>query len=106
MEALDCREWDCAGIPHPLEVVAVTAAVAAAAAGTAVVRVVEVVVAVEASVVVVMCFASSWTMKNKKEIFLILVFHFIFKLSVLFSPVGRDNTVAAVVAVVVVVAVD
>ena len=104
MEASDCREWDCAGIPHPLEVVAVTAAVAAA--GTAVVRVVEVVVAVEASVVVVMCFASSWTMKNKKEIFVILVFHFIFKLSVLFSPVGRDNTVAAVVAVVVVVAVD
>ena len=76
MEASDCREWDCAGIPHPLEVVAVTAAVAAAVAGTGVVRVVEVVAAVEASVVVVMCFASSWTMKNEFNL-VILVFHFI-----------------------------
>ena len=69
MVASGCREWDCAGIPRPLEVVAAAAGAAvavAAAAGTAVVRVVAgVVAAAEAFAVVVMCFASSWTVKDQ-----------------------------------------
>ncbi len=63
MEASDCREWDCAGIPHQPE--AVGAAVGAvvvvvAAAGSGVVRVVDA-VAVEASVAADVRFESSWT---------------------------------------------
>ncbi len=68
MAASGCREWDCAGILRPLEVVAAAGAAAAVAAvaGTAVVRVVVgVVAAAEAFAVVVMCFASSWTVENK-----------------------------------------